>query len=359
MVWFQLLMLAGLILVLIKSSDVFVEAAARIAKIFGLSQFVIGLTIIAIGTSLPELGSDLMAAFAGETELAMGDIVGSCIANIGLILGLSALVAGLKTNKKIFLRDALILLSVTLLFFFLASDGVLSFVDGLILVVIMPLYLAYLFRVMTTLRKRFYHFSNYFKTYSFTRIKRTGVQARLLKPDVKYEKFVGKGFDLESYHKIRGRVSKFKKDFVQDVILLGVGGLGIYLSALYLIPTAVDIASKLGVSETIIGATLLAIGTSLPELTVSISSIRKGFSNMLLGNMLGSNIINMSLVAGLASMVRPLNVQNVLVTFTLPFLLLLTAFLFVFVRTGWRIKRYEGAGLFILYVIFMYVLISS
>jgi cation:H+ antiporter len=346
-------------LTLVKSSDYFVEAVARIAKYLGVSEFVIGLTVIAIGTSLPELGSSLMASFSGETELAVGAIMGSNIANIGLILGLSSVIVILKTNKRIFLRDALILFSITMLLYYFCLDGSLSFFEGLALFSLVPIYLAYLFKLNPHIRKSLYNMGGYLSE-SFDHIWRPGkYRKKYSKKKDSYEDFVWQGFDLEEYRKVSARVSRFKKAILKDFGIAILAGVMIYISARFLIPIAVDMATLFGVTQNVIGATLIAVGTSLPELSVSVSSIRKGFGNMLLGNMIGSNIFNMTLVGGLSAMVNPLEIAPSTLAVSLPMVTIVTGLLFIFIRTSWKIKRYEGAALFMIYSYFIFYMLST
>lgn len=362
MVLLHLALLIFFLAVLIKSSDYFVEAVARIANYFGVSEFVIGLTVIAIGTSLPELGSSFMASLEGVSELAVGNIIGSNIANIGLILGLSTIIRSVKTGRKIFIRDALILLGVSCLFFIFSSDSSLDFFEGAILFSIVPLYILYLFEVGTAIRKKLYRMNVYFD--SIRRIFGDApelsekISDKLLTKE-QYDDFVGKGFDIEGYKKLSTRVSKFRKKILKDVVISLASGVLIYMSAKYMIPEAVALASGLGVTENIIGATLIAFGTSLPELSVSISSIRKGFSDMLLGNIMGSNLFNLALVGGLSAMANPLNALPVTRQVSLPLMLSMTGFLFIFIRTKWRVERYEGAILFSFYLLFIILLVSG
>jgi len=161
------------------------------------------------------------------------------------------------------------------------------------------------------------------------------------------------GFDIEAYDNVKDRISFFKKGLVKDLAILSVAGLGIYLSSSYLIPTVVILAEHFGVSTSIIGSTIVAIGTSLPELSVSISSVRRGFGNLVLGNVIGSNIFNMAFVGGVSAMIKPLNVIPQNINSAFPIMLLSTLFLFAFVRTDWRVKKYEGIVLFTMYLIFL------
>jgi cation:H+ antiporter len=360
MIWFQLLLFVALLFILVKSSDFFVEAIARIANYLGISEFVIGLTVVAIGTSLPELGASAMASAAGETELAIGNIIGSNMANIGMILGISTLFVLIKTNKRIFLRDCLLLLGISIMFYALSLDGEIGFIDGILLLSMVPIYLFYLFHSKAVLWDRAYKVRSFFhKVYHLNKLPESEQDKRLAKDlkKEKYEDFVGKGFDIESYENVRSRISLFKKSIAKDSIIVIACALLIYISAKYMIPIAVEIAEFFGVTKNVIGATIIAFGTSLPELSVSISSIKKGFSRMLMGNIIGSNIFNMALVGGISAIIRPLNVLPVTLAVSLPIMLLTTLLLFIFVRTGWRINKYEGMTLLALYLIFIAMLL--
>jgi cation:H+ antiporter len=360
MVLLQLALAAALIILLVKSSDFFVEAVAKIAKYLGVSEFVIGLTVVAIGTSLPELGSSVMGAILGESDFAIGNVLGSNIANIGLVMGFSSIVLNIKTDKEIFGRDGLIMLGVTAAFALFALDATISFFEGLTLLILIPFYLMYLFNFRPNLRKRLYDAKDYLV--DFYHLKSSPqMPEKELEKDLKkekYEDFVGEGFDLEEYKKIKPRLALYKGHIIKDIAIIVISGFMIYLSARYLVPTAVSIARHFGVTENIIGATMVALGTSLPELSVSISSLRKGFNNMLLGNIIGSNVFNLALVGGLVSMVSQVSILPSTLYLILPFTVMITVLFFVFLRTGWKIKRPEGALLLGLYGLFIYLLLA-
>ena len=351
------------IVLLVKSSDFFVEAVARMAKYFGVSEFVIGLTIVAIGTSLPELGSSVVAAYMGANEFAIGNILGSNIANIGLILGFSAIFVSIRTNEQIFNRDALIMLLVLLLTVFFAWDGVIDQMEGFILLSIVPLYILHLLKFQNEIRDSLYDVRNYLiHFYNFKRLIKPGTDQKTLEKDLKkeeYEDFVGKGFDVEGFRRIKPRLSALKRSLIKDSLIMVISGSMIYLSANFLVPNAIEIARYFGITENIIAATIVAIGTSLPELSVSISSLRKGFGNLLLGNIIGSNIFNIVLVGGTVAIISPITILPSTLYFSLPFTLLMTALLFIFVRTNWKITKYEGLVLFSLYILFLFLLLTS
>lgn len=362
MVWYQLLFFGALLAVLVKSSDYFVESVAKIAKYLGVSEFTIGLTVVAIGTSLPELTSSLMASLSNETELAVGNIVGSNIANMGLILSLSAAVVALKTNKKMLLRDCMVLLAVSFLFYLFCLDGVVSLPEGVVLLLLAPLYLAYLFEFRPQIRRGLYNVREYLtKSYKINQIGDLHRYRELFDKGLKqktYDNFVGRAFDLKNYDKIGKETARLKVGLARDTIILLISGLTLFVSARYIIPVAVEIATIFMMPQNIIGVTLLAVGTSLPELMVSISSIRRGFGNLLVGNILGSNIFNLTLVGGASAITMPLSIEASTLFLTLPFMVLMTILTLVFIRTGWRIKRVEGVGLFVLYLAFLYKLIQ-
>ena len=357
MIWIHFVLFTIFTISLVKGSDYFVEAAAKIAKYLGISEIIIGLTIVAWGTSLPELGACVMAALSGNTEIAIGNIIGSNIANIGLILGLSAALVALKTNREIFTRDCIILLGITSLFYIIASEGIIPWWGGLILLVVMFAYTAFLFKFKPKF-KNMYKFKSYFAhSYKFQRITNLGAYRGLFDKSLKqetYDRFVDDSLSLKTYKRLtKGSLVRVRKGLAREATILVVSAIVIFFSARYMIPSAVEIATYLGISGTIIGIVLIAIGTSLPELAVAISSIRKGFGNILIGNIIGSNIANIALIGGISALITPLPVVGVNLSYTIPFMILITIFLIVFVRSGWEVKRIEGIALVILYLAFL------
>jgi len=357
MILIHLVLFVILTISLVKGSDYFIEAAARIAKYLGVSELIIGLTIVAWGTSLPELGASVMAAFSGSPVIAMGNIIGSNIANIGLILGLSATLVALKTNRDMFTRDCAILLGITSIFYFLTSDGVIGWKGGIILLAIMIAYTAFLFKFKPKFRNM-YRFRDYFAhSYRFQQIRNLGAYRNLFDKSLRqetYDKLVDDSLNLNSYKRFAGSgYSRIKVGLARELTMLVISGFVIFFSAKYLIPSAIEIATYLGISKMVAGLVLIAIGTSLPELAVSISAIRKGFGNILIGNIIGSNIANMALIGGVSALIAPLPASAATLSFTMPFMFLITLFLVVFVRSGFEVKRIEGAALFILYIAFL------
>lgn len=301
------------IAVLVKSSDYFVESIAKIAKLLGVSEFIIGLSVVAIGTSLPELITSLIAAGIGNTELVVGNIVGSNIANIGLILGISAVVLTLHITARMYAEDISILAVVTLVFFFFGLDGVVSRLEGIILLFFFLLYLIYLFKFKKLPKKE---------------------EAAIEKG----------GFKLQS---------KLNKATFKELTIAALSLVGLIYSAKFVVSSSTDIAVALGVPLNVIAVTMIALGTSLPELVVAISTLKKGLNDLLIGNVLGSNIINILLIGGLGAIIQPLTVNFYSVLISLPALILIMSMLMFFMRTKHQLVKYEGIILIAFYVIFI------
>ncbi len=301
-----LILLAAGLVILAKGSDLFIDSSTAIARHFGVTEFIVGLTLVSVGTSLPEFGASVYASYHGSGGIAVGNIVGSNIANIALILGISVLFRSIKTSKVMVKRDGYVMLAVSLLFAGIVIGGV-SRLDGLILIACFAIYMRLLY-----------------------------VQRRSddCAPDAGSRTSAG------------NKVSK-------EVIKLAAGGAGVFLGAKLLVDSAMVIALAIGVSESIIGVTLVAFGTSVPELAVSISAIRKNCEDLFIGNIIGSNIFNILWVGGVASLVGPLAVDDVLLRFSVPVMIFVAALLLVFMRTGWKLERWEGAVFVALYAGFI------
>ena len=299
------LLLAGL-LILAGGSHFFISSSSYIARHFGVSEFIVGLTLVSVGTSLPEFGASVYASAYGSSAIAVGNIVGSNIANIALVLGVSIIICPIKTSETMLKRDGLIMLGVSLLFIGLALDGV-SRIDGLVLMACFVLYMRLLY-----------------------------VQRRV----GEHEPSVIRGAEDNTV--------------LKETAKLLLGAAGVFIGAKLLVDSAIAIAVAIGVSQSVIGVTLVAFGTSAPELAVSLTALRKRYGDMVIGNIIGSNIFNILWVGGAASLIRPLSVDEALLGFSMPIMLFVAALLLVFMRTGWRLKRWEGAILVVLYVGFIF-----
>lgn len=290
-----------------------VRGASRFARSFNIKPVVIGLTIVAFGTSTPELVTSVIAGIRHLSDIAMGNIIGSNIANIGLILGLSALVRPLSVDMKLLYREMPIVVGISGLLYFLGWDGTLSRLEGGILLGGIFVYTCYVYRVALKEPK--------------------AVEQEYLE----FEEFIGAARD------------SIKKDILLIIIGLGalIGG------AHFLVHSAIYIARVIGISELVIGLTVIAVGTSLPELATSmIAAIRKE-SDISVGNVLGSNIFNILAVLGVAAVIQPLQVNAASLVVDMPVMLLFSIFLIPMITWKFVLTRGQGFLLLIGYGIYI------
>lgn len=357
-------------IILVKGADFFVESAARVARILGVSDLVIGLTLVAVGTSLPELVTGVVASYAGQTEIVLGNIVGSNIANIALILGASALLAPLITGKEMFYRDGVVLMASSVLFYYFASDGAISYLEGLLLLAFFLMYTAALLLFKPKI-EGFGEYVNYL--YHLSRVSALERQFRMiLNAGVSVGTFPINILNserrrayLEKLKTLREYRTQLQEIAVKDLGVIVVSLAAIYLGAEFFVRGAVDIAHILGVGPSIIGLTLVSVGTSLPELVVSIQSARKGFNQMVIGNILGSNIANITLIGGVCAIIAPVSLgvsaglRDMNEHYVIPFMIVVSLLCIIFIRHNWRISRREGIVLLLLYAGFLTWLIST
>lgn len=261
----QILILVLGFVCLVKGSDWFVDGAAGIATKFGIPQLIIGLTIVAMGTSAPEAAVSITAAFNGSADITIGNIVGSNILNVLIILGLSAVVYPLTVSKSTILIDIPVTIGVTVLLFILGLDGNITRIDGIIMLVIFVSYLGFLIW------------------------------------SAKKEKNLGK--ELESSSE---ETTEEKPLPVWKAILFTIVGLAlVILGSRFVVDSASFIARHFGLSERFIGLTIVALGTSLPELFTSVVAASKKNCDIAIGNIIGSNLFNILFVVGLSSIIIP------------------------------------------------------
>ena len=257
----QLLVLSLGFFMLIKGADWFVGGASGIAEKFGIPSLVIGLTIVAMGTSAPEAAVSITAALKGSADITVGNIVGSNIINILVILGISAIIAPLAVAKSTVKLEMPFLIIVTALFLLLGIDGKIGFLDGVIFICAFALYLTYLF-----------------------------VMAKKNRTD-----------DIKNKQKI---------SLSKSVIWTIVGLVMIILGSDFTVDAASKIAAAFGMSERFIGLTIVALGTSLPELFTSVCAARRGKADIAIGNIVGSNIFNILFVVGISALIVPVPFAN-------------------------------------------------
>jgi cation:H+ antiporter len=264
MIW-ELLIFILSMYALTKGADFVIEESERIALHFNISSFVIGATLVALGTSLPEMAASMMASFNGRNEMAVANVVGSNIINISLVLGLVFVFSKkIEPSRDIFAKDGAWGLFPVLAFIVMVIDGSISRFEGLLLLLMMGAYLLFL-------------------------INNDGDIADEIDEDLKKESF----------------------DFKKSALMILAGFVLVIVGANFAVDSASNIARYFGVSEWVIGLLLVAFGTSLPELMVSLSAAKKGNGDMVLGGIIGSNVSNFTVVLGSSALINPLGVDLV------------------------------------------------
>ena len=300
--------LAGLFV----GGEFLVRGSVRLAQAFGLSPLVIGLTLVGFGTSTPELLTSLQAAFSGLPGIAVGNVVGSNIGNVLLILGLAAAIAPIGVARKTLVRDGGVMLGATLLCVGVLAAGSLGRVAGLGFVSLLVAYLVYVLRT-----------------------------ERATHPDTPLE-------TLPSRRIPWGAAGS------------ALAGLGVtLLGARFAVTGAVELAETIGISETVIGLTIVAIGTSLPELVTSVVAVVKKEGDIAFGNIIGSNIFNILGILGITAAVHPLSVPEQIARFDGWVMLAVAVAVMLFSATGRRLSRTEGVVLLAAYGLYLAVLLSG
>ncbi|MFC4871212.1 calcium/sodium antiporter [Negadavirga shengliensis] len=304
-----LLLLLGL-LVLLLGGKFLVDGASAIAARMGLSPGLIGLTVVAFGTSAPELLVCITAALKGANDITMGNVVGSNISNITLVLGLSALVYPIFLSRSTLKLDYPFTLISSVLFFLMAFNGKISLFEGLVLLFFLILLNWYFFK-------------------KIERVEFSEDDALILK----------------------------KKSKWLSLLMIIMGASGLYLGSELFVENGSLIAQTWGISERVIGITVIAVGTSLPELATSILAAVKKETDLALGNILGSNIMNVLSIVGLTAVIKPIQVAPEFIYGDFLWMLGFTLILLPIMRINLTISRINGALLLLLYLVYLYVLI--
>lgn len=336
-------LLIGLIL-LVKGSDYFVKSASLIAKKLGVSEFVIGLTLVAIGTSIPELASSVAASLADSSGIVIGNVVGSNIANIALIVGCAALLSVVKTSSEMLKRDGYIMVFTAVLLFIIVLDLQLSQFEAIILLLFYVAYVFFLFEDKTQYEGKFYfkEFISYFVKFKYVK----SINQRIKKQTN------GNFSEKEATDK------SSENDIYKDILTISLSAIAIIIGARYFVGEAIYFAQLFQVPDSFIGTTLVAVGTSLPELMVTVAAARNGYGDIAIGNVIGSNITNILLILGISALIFPLQIASLNISFTIPFMIFMSAVLLWFIHTHWEIRRIEGIALILLYAIFLILLIN-
>lgn len=308
-----LLVILGFTL-LIKGADLLVDGASNLAKKFYIPEIIIGLTILSIGTSLPELIVSITSAINGYSDLAVGNIVGSNIANLLLVLGLSAMIKSVSFNKETKLIDIPICLGVSIIFLILANLGQnITRMDAIILVLLFIVFIIY--TIVMTFRNK----------------------------EIRKEN--------------KGKDDGTNESTIKNIIYIILGIAILKIGGDLTVDNAISIANFFNLSEKIIAVTILAAGTSLPELVTSVSAAIKGKSDIAIGNILGSCVFNMLLIIGVSALIKPIK-YNMSYNIDMIFLLLgtLVLVLFPIIPPKNKMSRGNGSVYFSLYIIYLLTL---
>lgn len=312
MIYSFVILLSGLLLLLL-AGDYLVKGAVGLAEHFGISPLVIGLTIVAFGTSAPELFISVEAALGGSSGISIGNVVGSNIANVLLVVGLPALFAPVCANEPGIRRNAVVMIVLTLVFLWMLLNGTISRYEGIFLFASILAFVVWQFSSAQSERRQ----------------QRVG----------------------DDYHEDIGITPK---DWIRIGYFIVGGMIGLPLGAHLTITGALDIAQGIGVSDTAIGLTIVAIGTSLPELATSFMAAMRGRSAVAVGNVIGSNIFNIACIMGVTALIIPLDVPARVIAIDMWVMLATTIVMAVFALAHLTARKMLGlamTGTFVAYVI--------
>ena len=307
---------AGLFL-LTTAADWLVRGASSLARRLGVSSLVIGLTVVAFGTSMPEFVVSVDASMAGNSGIAVGNVVGSNIFNIAFILGIAALIQPITCSRTVIRRDVPVMIMVAALMWYLSLDGLISRVEAAVFFALLIIYTVYSY-----------------------------VKAR---GEVAPEE-TASGSEPET------AVSMSLKG---EIWLIVTGLVAMIAGSKLLLQGSVAIAKNAGISDEVIGLTLIAAGTSLPELATSVVAALRGQSDIAIGNVVGSNIFNILGILGLAGMILPLDVSQHMANIDCPYMFVVSLACLPIMRSGFSISRFEGVLLIASYVFYTWILFQT
>lgn len=293
------------VIFLYKCSDILVDGTSKTAAQLGISSLIISVIVVAFGTSAPEFAISVGAAFQSHADISMGNIIGSCVANLLLVLGVSAIIRPIKVKKTIIKREMPIIIGVTAVLLLSSFFGLLDthrLIGGAIFLVLFAVFIVYFIQCAKKERNN----------------------------------------DVEKYES--GKTLK-------NIIFIILGIAGVVVGALLLIESALSIADFFGIPEMIIALSMVAVGTSLPELVVSAMAAYKNESDIAVGNVIGSNVFNIFLILGASALLMPLNAVNSIGNLLI--LMVVTLVMFPVLYTGHVISRKEGVFLLVLYLFFI------
>lgn len=297
---------------LIKGADLFVEGAASIAKKFNVPAMVIGLTIVAMGTSAPEAAVSITSSLAGQNDMSVANVVGSNFFNILVVLGVSSIISTLPVEKNTIKKDTPFLLITSGLLLLFGLDLRINRIEGFILLAMFTYFLIY--------------------------------TVKGAKKEVQ---------ESSTEAAVTAEVEEVQEFPMSKTIILSIIGIaGIILGGDMVVDSATNIATSFGMSANLVGLTIVAIGTSLPEFVTSVIAVRKGETEIAIGNVIGSNIFNILLVLGLATIIKPIAISMLALT-DIIFMLIITILLYLFIKKNSSLVKSQGIILLLIYVFYM------
>ncbi|MEA2077055.1 MAG: calcium/sodium antiporter [Candidatus Marinimicrobia bacterium] len=302
---FSILILIGGIIFLYFGANFLVKGSANIARILGIKPLIVGLTIVAFGTSMPEFTVSMFGVLQGVSDISVGNIIGSNVANIGLILGTAGLIAPIALRYHHIRQQLLILLFGSLFFCIMAFDGI-SRLEGWLFLLIIIVYVVYLIR-------------------------------------------------SSREDEVKDELPKTDNSIFRNILYTLGGIIALVFASRVIIEGATNVAEHFGVSNMVIGMTIVALGTSLPELAASIMAQIKHESDISIGNVIGSNLFNMFFVGGGVATVRGLQIDTSIYTFEVPFMLIYTLLLFPIIFISKGIKRPHAIAFLLIYILFIVI----
>lgn len=309
-----LILFAGLV-VLVLGGDFLIKGSSSIALKMKLSPLVVGLTIVAFGTSAPELLISVKAALTSSPDLAMGNVIGSNICNLALVLGLTAIISPIYVKRNTIWIDWPMTMGSSLLLYILVREGLINSYEGLIFILILVLYLFFVIR--------------------------------------KSRKDINVARELQQEFNLPKSSSTYLKDFTY----IAIGSIGLFFGAELFVSSAQDLARNLGIEERIIGITVVALGTSLPELvTATVASFKKE-TDLALGNLMGSNIFNILSILGITSIIKEIEVSDVILNTDIIWMLGITLIILPMMLSKRQIGRIEGIILLLIYIYYTYTVV--
>ncbi len=306
--------------ILFKCAGWFVEGAAGFARILNIPKLIVGIVFVGLATTAPELGVSVQAAYMGHPEIALGNAIGSVICDDGIAIALAAILAptAILINCQLLKIAAVFLLSIDILAYLLARNGTIGRLEGTLFILLLAVYYLFLIRKKET------------------------------------AKGVVPGEPLDNGEDKETSFSR-KQQLKKSILLFAGGVVGVFLTSRIVILSSIKIALLFSISETIIGLTVIAMGTSLPEISTCITAARKGEGEIAVGNIIGADILNVLWIIGASALVNPITVDKEVINFTFPFMIFIVAVMLISMRIGCRIGKPKGIILFSLYLIYLYL----